>query len=195
VPKDVEQVQLCLAWPGCSVVDEERYALALLESILGGGCSSRLFQEVREKRGLAYHVASGLTVHRTAGLLIIHAATSPSTAGEVLRLTLREIADIVENGVTEEELQRAQSQMRASILLSLEGTGARMMRLARSFLFYQRVIPLTEVLDRFAGVTREDLTHLARARFGTTPPSLAAAGAVTAEDLARWETVVRSSRP
>ena len=190
-PKDVEQVQLCLAWPGCSLVDEERYALTLLESIVGGGCSSRLFQEIREKRGLAYHVSSGLTLHHTTGLFVIQAASSLPAVEEVLQIIQDEIATIVESGATAEELQRAQSQMRASILLSLEGTGARVTRLAHSFLFHQQIIPLAEVLDRFAAVTTEDLRRLARSRFGTLSPSLAAVGAVSPQSLARWEGIVR----
>jgi predicted Zn-dependent peptidase len=195
VEKDIEQVQLCLAWPGCSLLDEDRYGLSLLESILGGGCSSRLFQEVREKRGLAYHVASSLLLHRVAGLFIIHTASSPSTVEEVLAVILRQIADIAEKGVTESELQRAQSQMRASLLLSLEGTGARMSRLARSLLFHGRVVPLAEVLSRFERLTTAEIRRLAQRLFRTTSPSLAAVGAVTEADMARWADLVRTLGP
>lgn len=194
VEKDSEQVQICLAWPGCSLRDEDRYGLALLESVIGGGGSSRLFQEIREKRGLAYHVTSSLMLHRTAGLFVIHAASSPTTVEEVLAIILSEIADIAKNGITADELQRAQSQMRTSILLSLEGTGARMTRLARSVLFHERVIPLTEVLSHFERLTTAEIARLARSLFGTTPPSLAAVGAVTEADMARWADQVHTAK-
>ena len=163
VSRDTEQAHLCLGVPGYSQMEAERYPLAVLDTILGGASSSRLFQEIREKRGLAYTIGSAMVSYRDAGVLAVYAGTSPDTADQVLALVREEFDRVLQEGVTAREVDQARSQLKGSMLLALESTGSRMTRIAKSFLYYGRVIPLEEVVRDVDAVTVENANRVARA--------------------------------
>ena len=160
--KPIEQNHLCLAYPAVSMLSEERHAFTLLSSILGGGMSSRLFQSVREARGLCYTIYSFGAQHEDAGLLGIYAALGRQTQWQALRLIRQELDRFLQSGVTQEELDRAREQVKAGILMGLESTNARMNRLARGELFFGRVADTDELTRRYDAITKEELLALSR---------------------------------
>lgn len=129
--KAIEQNHLILAYPGLSYRDDQRYALLLLNSILGGGCSSRLFQELREKRGLCYTVYSYVADHADTGLLGIYTATGSEQEAQALDAVRNIVSDLAEHGPTQEELDRAREQAQAGLLMGLESVQSRMSHLGR----------------------------------------------------------------
>jgi len=171
--KSLEQLQLCLGVPAPAMNDEQRYTVALLNTILGGGMSSRLFQNVREERGLAYSIFSELSSFRDTGSLCVYAGTSAQNAEQVIHLTVEEFRHLKEQAVPDDELQRAKDQLKGNILLSLESSGALMSNLARQEMYFQRFYAVPEILDRIARVTSEDLMKMARQLF--VPESVAVA--------------------
>jgi predicted Zn-dependent peptidase len=182
--KEIEQVHLCLGTRGRAQGDEDRYVLAVLDSILGGGMSSRLFQEIRETRGLVYTIASYSASYREGGMLVIYGAMSPENGPEVLRLTIEEIARLGAS-VDETELHRAKESLKGSIMLSLESTGSRMFKLGRSELYYGRQIDLDEIIARIDAVTLEAVTAMAAALFAADQMAMAAIGPFAARSAAR----------
>lgn len=171
--KSLEQLQLCMGVPAPAVNDEQRYTVALLNTILGGGMSSRLFQNVREERGLAYSIFSELSSFRDTGSLCVYAGTSAQNAEQVIRLTVEEFRRLKEQAVPEEELQRAKDQLKGNILLSLESSGALMSNLARQEMYFQRFYAVPEILEKVGEVTSEDLMRMAQSLF--VPESVAVA--------------------
>lgn len=171
--KSLEQLQLCLGVPAPAVNDEQRYTVALLNTILGGGMSSRLFQNIREDRGLAYSIFSELSSFRDTGSICVYAGTSSQNAEQVIRLTVEEFRRLKEQSVPEEELQRAKDQLKGNILLSLESSGALMSNLARQEMYFQRFYAVPEILEQVGQVTSEDLIRMARQLF--VPESVALA--------------------
>jgi predicted Zn-dependent peptidase len=163
---------------GTSARDERRYALTLLDTILGGGMSSRLFHEIRERRGLAYSVYSSHNPYRKAGLLTIAASTSPKHAREVIALVREELERLASSGVTDAELARAKEHIKGGLLLSLESTSTRMLRLGRSELSVGRFVPASEIVERIAAVTRDDVDALARESFAPARVALTVVGPV-----------------
>jgi predicted Zn-dependent peptidase len=159
--KELEQVHLCLGGPAHHQDHEDRYAAYVLNTILGGSLSSRLFQNVRERRGLVYSISSGITSYSDAGSLTIYAATSLGAVDEVLRLTLDELRRARGERVPEDELRRAKDHLKGSLMLSLENTGSRMSQLARQEIYYGRQIGMDEVLGRIEQVGAEDLERVA----------------------------------
>lgn len=176
--KSIEQNHLLLAFPALTYLDPRRYEIQLLSSILGGGCSSRLFQEVREKRGLCYTVYSYISDHADTGLLGLYAATSREQEHQALQAVLSTAADLAEHGPTEEELDRAREQAKAGLLLGLESVQARMSQMGASQLLYGRVRSVQEALDGYDAVTREGLHTLAQEIFDFDRISLSAVGRV-----------------
>lgn len=162
VTRETEQAHLCLGAPGCSQIQSERYPLAVLDAILGGSTSSRLFQEVREKRGLAYTIGSATLSYRDGGALAVYAGTSPERADQVLRLIRQEFDRILDKGVLEREVEQARNQLKGAMLLALEGTGTRMSRLAKSQLYFDRVISIEEVVREVDQVTVATVNRVAR---------------------------------
>jgi predicted Zn-dependent peptidase len=160
--KDCEQAYVCLGAPGLAYADPRRYGLLLLDSVLGGSMSSRLFQEIREKRGLVYSVSTFQNTYADTGMLGIFAGTSAERVPTVLEVTRDILTDVHQNGITREEMERAREYMKGSIALSLESTTNRMMRLARNHLYHGKFIPLEELIARIDAVTLEDLSALAR---------------------------------
>jgi predicted Zn-dependent peptidase len=160
--RDLEQVHLCIGVPSYPLAHEGRFAVAVLNNLLGGGMSSRLFQNIREKRGLAYAVFSETTPYSDTGMLSIYAGTALETAGEVVDLVVKEFRSLKECLVPEEELRRAKDHLKGSLMLSLESTSSRMSNLARQELYFERFYTLDEILDSIEAVTREQVQAIAR---------------------------------
>ncbi|WP_269859459.1 M16 family metallopeptidase [Streptomyces sp. RPT161] len=170
-----EQAHVILGMPGLSRTDERRWALGVLNTALGGGMSSRLFQEVREKRGLAYSVYSYTTSFADCGLFGVYAGCAPNKTGEVLKICRDQLHDIVEHGLSDEELRRAAGQMSGSTVLGLEDTGALMNRIGKSELCWGEQLSVGEMLAKIAAVTPDDVRAVARDVLDARP-SLAAIG-------------------
>ena len=160
--KSLEQVQFCLAAPALPVSDPDRYATYLLNSILGGGMSSRLFQAVREERGLAYSIYSELNPFRDTGSLAVYAGCALANLREVLALTLAEFTRLKAEPVTAEELDRARNQTKGNMVLGLESSSSRMSSLARQQMYWGRFFSLDEITAEIDRVTAADLQRLAR---------------------------------
>jgi predicted Zn-dependent peptidase len=165
--KDLEQVHLCIGVPSVPLGHEDRFGVAVLNNLLGGGMSSRLFQNIREKQGLAYAVFSELTPYSDAGMMTIYAGTATETVGQVIDLTIKELRALKESPVAEEELRRSKNHLKGSLMLSLESTSSRMSNLARQELYFGRFFSLDEILAGIEAVTREELQSLAQEYFQT----------------------------
>ena len=176
--KDSEQVYVLFGAEGTSASDERRYVYSVLDTILGGGMASRLFQEIREKRGLVYSVYSSHQTYRTGGLFTIAASTRQKNASEVLSLVRAEAAAIGANGVSPEEVARAKEHLKGGLLLSLESTSTRMLRLGRTELVSGRTIPPSEVIEKIDAVTKEQVDGVARALFGSGRLALTVLGPI-----------------
>jgi len=174
--KDIEQVHLCLGAPGLSQNDPDLYVLQILNNILGGGVSSRLFQEIREERGLTYSIYSYHSVYAQTGLLCIYAGTSYESSAEVMETILREILDIRERGVSAEELRRSKQQIKGTLLLGLESVSGRMTRLGRSEISLGKIVTVEEIIDRVMQVTSESVLQMADRIFQPEKLSLAVIG-------------------
>jgi predicted Zn-dependent peptidase len=164
---ELEQVHLCVGVPSMPLADERRYALALLNTILGGGMSSRLFQNIREKQGLAYAVFSEVNPYSDAGLLSVYAGTALQTTEKVFGLIAQEFRNLKSELVSEEEMRRAKDHLKGSLMLSLESTGARMSNLARQEMYFGRFFTMDEILASIEVVTREALLEIANEMFRT----------------------------
>jgi predicted Zn-dependent peptidase len=174
--KNLEQAHLVIATPFVSARDERRYATDLLANILGGGTSSRLWQKIREERGLAYSVGTSAAMYLDCGVFSIFAGTSPEQTGEVVDISVEELRAVVRDGVREDELDLAKAQARASILLSLEDSAARSAAMAQSEMTYGRQIPVEETLARIDAVTADDASELAREFFKSESIAFVALG-------------------
>ena len=161
--KDTEQVHLCMGVPGLPLDHEHVYVLQLINTALGGGLSSRLFQEIRENRGLVYSIYSYHSSYHDAGLFCVYAGLSKNNVAQVMELVFKEIRDIQENGIAEEELRRAKDQVKGNLFLSLENVTTRMSRLAKSQLYLGRIVTPEEVVEKVGRVTREQTRDVARA--------------------------------
>ena len=185
--KAIEQNHLILAFPAITYLDERRPQMLLLNSLLGGGCSSRLFQEVREKRGLCYTVYSYVSDHEDTGLLGIYTAVNKEQEGQALETVRRIVSDLADHGPTQEELDRVREQTKANLLMGSESIQARMSQLGSSALLYGRVRELDEILARYDAVTREQLRDLAGEIFQMDRASLSAVGRVgSAQSYSQW---------
>jgi len=159
-PRDTEQAHLVLGMRGIDRDDDDRHALAALNHVLGGGISSRLFQEIREERGLAYSVYSYREGYADTGLLALYAGTAPARATEVLELLHREVDRIVKENITAKELELAKGHVVGSLALSLEDTGARMSRIGRSVLVHGKVPSIEDVVGHAQAVTLDDVARV-----------------------------------
>ena len=175
VSRGIEQANLVLGCGGLSRTDERRFALGVLNAALGGGMSSRLFQEVREKRGLAYSVYSFSSQHADSGIWGVYAGCLPAKADEVLSICRDEIAKVISGGLTDDELDRGKGQLRGSIVLGLEDPSSRMSRLGKSELVYPRLEPVDEILAAIDAVTHDDVREVA-ASVLAQPKALAVVG-------------------
>ncbi|GAB3424473.1 M16 family metallopeptidase [Flindersiella endophytica] len=174
--RPTEQVNLVLGVPGLARTDDRRFVLGVLNAALGGGMSSRLFQEVREKRGLAYSVYSFASNYSDTGMIGVYAGCQPAKVDDVLSLCREELAKIAEHGITDAELARGKGQLRGSTVLGLEDTGSRMGRLAKAELVYGDLLSLDQILTRIDAVTLDDVRVVARDLLDSIQPSLAVVG-------------------
>ena len=163
--KDLEQAHLCLGVPSYPLPHERRYACYLLNTLLGGGMSSRLFQNIRERQGLAYSVFSELSPYRDAGCLSVYAGTSADTARKVLDSILEEFRNLKASPVPREELRRAKDHLKGSLMLSLESTISRMSSLARQEMYFGKFFSLDEITAKIEQVTEEELLEIAQESF------------------------------
>ncbi len=161
VRRPTEQANLVLGMPGMHRLDDRRFALGVLNAALGGGMSSRLFQEVREKRGLAYSVYSFTSHYADTGLFGVYAGCHPKRAAEVLELCREQLAAAAAGGLTADELDRGKGQMRGGLVLGLEDTGSRMSRLGKSELVYGELMTVDEILGHIDAVSLDDVQALA----------------------------------
>jgi len=184
VPRKVESVHVALGWRAFGHHDPDRHALAVLNQILGAGMSSRLFQEIREERGLAYSVFSSVATYEDAGVLSIYAGTAKAKVRELLDVVRDQIAEISSTGVTDHELRVAKGAFAGSTVINLEDTGNRMARLATSITLRNMVTPIDAYLRAIDAVDRPALVRVA-ARVLEAEPTLAAVGPVRDRDI-RW---------
>ena len=163
--RSLEQVQICLGVPSPPITDENRYATLILNTVLGGGMSSRLFQTIREDRGMAYSIYSDLSPYSDTGALCVYAGTSADKTLEMLDLVMAEFRALKETLLTDEELHRAKEQVKGNILLGLESSGSRMSNLARQEMYFNHFFSVEEVLDRLDAVTAEQVQTMAQKLF------------------------------
>ncbi|MGP8259022.1 MAG: M16 family metallopeptidase [Acidobacteriaceae bacterium] len=183
--KSLEQVQLCLGVPAPAVGSPARYAVYLLNSILGSGMSSRLFQTIRENRGLVYAIYSESNPFRDTGALSIYAGTSAEKTPEVIRLTMDELRRLKEESVQESELRRAKDQLKSNIVLGLESSSSRMSNLARQEMYYGRFYSVDEIIAEVEAVSAGDVQTLARQLFRPEAIALTALGNLGDLDVTR----------
>nr|BFE87768.1 hypothetical protein GCM10020093_103690 [Planobispora longispora] len=182
--RPTEQANLVLGTTGITRTDDRRFALGVLNAALGGGMSSRLFQEIREKRGLAYSTYSYTSQYADTGQFGIYAGCLPSKIDDVLEICREEIHRVVAEGITEDEIVRGKGQMRGGLVLGLEDTGSRMSRIGKGDLVYDELLSVDEVLARIDAVTPEEITEIARDIF-TRPLTLAVIGPYEDKDFSR----------
>jgi predicted Zn-dependent peptidase len=161
-----EQAHVAMGWRALDHHDDDRYALTVANQVLGGGMSSRLFQEVREERGLCYSVYSWASTYADSGTAGIYAGTAPARVGELMGVIEDEVAKIAASGVTEAELTVAKGYLEGSMVLGLEDSGSRMARLGRSLMARDEIVPIDEQLDRIRAVTGDDIARVASQVFG-----------------------------
>jgi predicted Zn-dependent peptidase len=178
VEKEIEQTHIAIGLKGLSLTDPRRYALNLLNTILGGNMSSRLFQEIREQRGLAYSVYSFISSHADTGMFGAYAAVDPGRVRETVELIIREMRRIREEVVDPETLRDAKEYAKGNLMLSSESVDNQMARAAQNELTLGRQLPLPEILDEIEKVTPDDIRALAGELFQPTPASLTVLGPV-----------------
>jgi len=163
--KSLEQVQICVGVPSHPIAHEKRYASYVLNTLLGGGMSSRLFQNIRERQGLAYAIFSDLNPYRDTGCMSVYAGTSRESASKVVQSIIAEFRNLKNQDVPDEEVRRAKDQLKGSLMLSLESSTARMSNLARQEMYFDRFYGLDELIEKIEGVTVEDLREMANEFF------------------------------
>jgi predicted Zn-dependent peptidase len=174
--RQLEQMHLLFGLPAFPESFAGRYPMFVLNAILGGTMSSRLFQKIREERGLAYSVYSAVNAFQDTGLMMVYAATGPKTAGQVAELILAELADLRDRPPSDDEVRVAKEHLKGSLMLSLESTGSRMSNLARQEIYHGRQFGLDEILRSIAAVTPDTIHAVARRLFAGAHPALAAVG-------------------
>lgn len=178
--RDSEQVHVCVAVDGPSAVDEKRHAGYLLNAILGGGMSSRLFQEIREKRGLAYNVYSFLSSFSDTGMFGIYAGCDPARVEELIGIMGKETLALAAS-LTEEDVRTAKNQLKGNIILATESTESRMNRLAKGEYYFGRYVSVEEIINAIEGVTAKDLSEIAGQMINDGRFTIVALGPLTSE--------------
>ncbi|GIP33121.1 pitrilysin family protein [Paenibacillus sp. J2TS4] len=173
--KKTEQNHICLALPGLSLTDPRYYAMILLNNAIGGGMSSRLFQEIREKRGLAYSVYSYHSAHVDNGMFAIYTGTAPKQTEEVLKVSMEIIEQMIVQGLTDSELKKGKEQLKGSLILSLESTSSRMNRLGKNELMLGRHLTIDEIIAKIEAVSHEEIRQVTNDLF-SRPFALAMVG-------------------
>ena len=183
--KELEQSHVCMGAPGYRQDHEDRYSSYVLNTILGGSMSSRLFQNVREKRGLAYAVFSGLSAYRDAGSMTIYAGCANDAVGELIDVVIKELRRMKDEPLPGAELQRAKDHLKGSLMLNLESTSSRMSHLARQEIYFERQFGLDETLEGVERVTVDDIQRVARDLFADGALAATVLGAVNGLQIPR----------
>ena len=176
--RDIEQAHIIYAFEGCSYHDDDLYVAHLFSNILGGGMSSRLFQNIRENRGLAYSVFSFSSSYKDTGIFGIYSATSPDKVNEYSEAVANEILNS-EKSITDQEIDKAKKQLKAGLLMSSESPVARMNQIARQISIYDRVINISETLDRIDSIEKEHITNFVSETFKPKKLTISALGAIS----------------
>jgi len=187
--KSLEQVQICIGVPSYSISHEKRYASFVLNTLLGGGMSSRLFQNIRERQGLVYSIFSELNPYRDSGCLAVYAGTSRTSASKVVNSIVNEFRDLKRKLVFEDELQRAKNQLKGSLMLSMESSTARMSNLARQEMYYNRFFGMSEIIERVQAVSAEDVLENANEFFCSDQIAVTILGNLTGLKITRDQLV------
>jgi predicted Zn-dependent peptidase len=183
--KALEQVQICVGVPSHPIAHEKRHASYILNTLLGGGMSSRLFQNIRERQGLAYAIYSDLNPYRDTGCLSVYAGTSRESASKVVQCVVSEFRKLKAERVPEEEVRRSKDQLKGSLMLSLESSTARMSNLARQEMYFERFYSMDELLEKIEAVTAEELLQLAQEFFHTESIAITVLGNLNGLKLTR----------
>jgi predicted Zn-dependent peptidase len=183
--RELEQVHLCLGVPALPMTDDRRFAVSVLNNVLGGGMSSRLFQNIRERQGLAYAIFSEMNSYRDVGMLSVYAGTSIETTGQVIRSILEEFRRMKNELLTEEELRRAKDHLKGATLLALEGASSRMNSLARYHLYFNRHFTPKELIAMLERVTVEEVQQIAREFFAPERIAASVVGNLNGFELTR----------
>jgi predicted Zn-dependent peptidase len=187
--KALEQVQICVGVPSHPIAHERRHASYILNTLLGGGMSSRLFQNIRERQGLAYSIYSDLNPYRDTGCLSVYAGTSRASAGKVVQSIVSEFRKLKSENVPEEELRRSKDQLKGSLMLSLESSTARMSSLARQEMYFDRFYSMDELIEKIESVTAEEIRQLANEFFLTESIAVTVLGNLNGLKLSREQLV------
>ena len=183
--KALEQVQLCIGVPAYPIAHEKRYVGYILNTLLGGGMSSRLFQNIRERQGLAYSIYSDLNPYRDTGCMAVYAGTSLASAAKVVKSVVNEFRDLKAKPVPEEELRRSKDQLKGNLVLSMESSMARMSNLARQEMYFDQFQDLDELIEKIEAVTADDLQTLAQEFFKTESVAVTALGNLSGLKISR----------
>jgi predicted Zn-dependent peptidase len=183
--KSLEQVQICVGVPSYPITHERRHSSYILNTLLGGGMSSRLFQNIRERQGLAYAIYSDLNPYRDTGCMSIYAGTSRESASKVVECIVSEFRKLKTEMVTEDELRRSKDQLKGSLMLSLESSNARMSNLARQEMYFDHFYGLDELIAKIEAVTAEELKELANQFFQTDSIAVTVLGNLNGLKLTR----------
>jgi len=183
--KALEQVQLCLGVPSHPIAHAKRHAGYILNTLLGGGMSSRLFQNIRERQGLAYSIYSDLNPYRDTGCLAVYAGTSLASAAKVVQSVVSEFRKLKTEPVSADELRRAKDQLKGSLMLSLESSTARMSNLARQEMYFEKFYDLDELIAKIEAVTADDLASMANEFFQTEAVAVTCLGNLNGLKLTR----------
>ncbi len=183
--KALEQVQLCIGVPAYPIAHEKRHAGYILNTLIGGGMSSRLFQNIRERQGLAYSIYSDLNPYRDTGCMAVYAGTSLASASKVVKAVVSEFHNLKTEPVPAEELRRSKDQLKGSLMLSLESSTARMSNLARQEMYFDHFQDLDELIEKIEAVTADDLQSLAQEFFKTESVAATALGNLSGLTISR----------
>jgi len=183
--KELEQSHVCLGTAGYQQDHEDRYSSYVMNTVLGGSMSSRLFQNVREKRGLAYAVFSGLSSYRDAGSMTIYAGCANDAVSELIDVVIAELRRMKDEPLPQAELQRAKDHLKGSLMLNLESTSSRMSHLARQEIYFDRQFGLDETLEGVERVTSDEIQRIARELFGNDGLAATVLGAVNGLEIPR----------
>jgi len=181
--KQLEQVHICIGCKGLPYANEDRFVISALNTVLGNSMSSRLFQEVREQNALAYSIYSYVASYRDTGLFTVYAGADPTNAFEVVRLVMKEIRKIRDEGITQAEEQRVINQIKGSLILSLESSNSHMSRLARQEMYFGKYLSMDDIIKGVEKVTAEQVQRLARQLFVRENISLSILGPLSKADV------------
>jgi predicted Zn-dependent peptidase len=187
--KSLEQVQICIGVPSHPISHEKRYVSYVLNTVLGGGMSSRLFQKIREDQGLAYSIYSDLNPYRDTGCLTVYAGTSFESTEKVIDSVLAEFRELKSKPIADEELRRAKDQLKGSLMLSLESSTSRMSNLARQEMYFERFFTLDETIDQIEAVTAEEISEMSNHLFQLDKVAITALGNLEGLKLSREQLV------